>query len=107
MPITLTESEKLTIAKILNTDYVTVNDQLFNVGDVYITPAVETQVRAEITRWNSGAGSDFVSVEPNAANYGARINPDLEKADIRRNLANLLYLTDLLDDSTSIRLVRG
>lgn len=107
MPITLTESEKLKVAKILNTDYITVNDQIFNLGESYITPAVETAVRAELTRWDAGAGNDFVSVEPNTANYGARINPELEKADIRRNLTNLLYLNDLLDNSAGIVLLRG
>lgn len=107
MAVTLTEAEKLNIAKILNTDFVTINDQIFNLGTAYITPAVETAIRAELTRWSSGAGSEFVTVEPNTANFGARINPELEKADIRRNLANLLYLNDLLDSSTSIRLVRG
>ncbi len=101
----LTESQKLKLAQILQTDYITVNDQIFNLGASYITPEVETLLQEQIDRWDSGIGSDFVSVEPNTANYGARINPDLEKADIRRNIANLLYLRDYLAGQT--RLVRG
>jgi hypothetical protein len=101
----LTETQKLKLAQILGTDYITVNDQIFNLGTAYITAEVETQLIAQITRWDAGAGTDFVSVEPNTANYGARINPDLEKADIKRNIANLLYLKDYL--GTQIRLVRG
>lgn len=105
----LTEAQKLKIAKILNTDYVTVNDKIFDLGTTYITPEVETQVIAELARWDAGVGTDFVSVEPNTANYGARIDPELEKGDIRRNLINLLYLQDLLGrTSTSQKsLVRG
>ena len=103
-----TESEKLKIAKILNTNFVTVNDQLTNLGTDYITAAVETAVRAEITRWDAGAGSDFVSVEPNTANYGARIDPDLEKQDIRQNIANLLYLFEFAGSAgNSVTLLRG
>lgn len=101
----LTEAQKLKLAQILQTDYITVNDQIFNLGSAYITPEVETQLQAQIDRWDSGIGTDFVSVEPNTANYGARINPDLEKADIRRSIANLLYLRDYLAGQT--RLVRG
>lgn len=105
MAVTLTETEKLKCAQILGVDYIEVNDQVFNLGDQWITAAVETQIRAQITRWEAGAGTDFVSVEPNTANFGARIDPELEKNDIRRILANLLYLTDYA--GTQIRLVRG
>lgn len=102
----LTEAQKLKLAQILRTDYITVNDQIFNLGTAYITPEVETLLLAQIDRWESGVGSDFVSVEPNLANFGARIDPNLEKADIRRNIANLLYLDDLLVGG-QISLARG
>ena len=105
MAVTLTESEKLKCAQILGVDYIKVNDQVFNLGDEWITASVETEIRAQIARWDAGAGSNFVSVEPNTANFGARIDPELEKADIKRNIANLLYLTDLT--SGEVRLVRG
>lgn len=102
----LTESQKLKLAQILNTDYITVNDQIFNLGTDYITAAVETLLLAQIARWDAGVGTDFVAIEPNTANYGAKIDPNLEKADIRKNIANLLYLTDLLGNGQMI-LVRG
>ena len=105
MAVTLTESEKLKCAQILGVDYIEVNDQVFNLGDAWITASVETEIRAQIARWDAGVGTDFVSVEPNTANFGARINPELEKADIRRNIANLLYLRDYA--GTQVRLVRG
>ena len=102
----LTESQKLKLAQILGVDYITVNDQIFNLGTAYITPAVEEELLNQIDRWDAGIGSDFVSIEPNIANYGARIDPKLEKADIRKNIANLLYLTDLLPFG-SVSLMRG
>lgn len=103
----LTESQKLKLAQILGTDYITVNDQIFNLGTSYITAEVETQLIAQITRWDAGAGTEFVSIEPNTANYGARIDPELEKNDIRKNVANLLYLTDIFFGGGQVRLVRG
>lgn len=103
----LSEAQKLKLAQILGTDYIEVNDQIFNLGPSYITPEVENQLQEQIDRWDSGVGSDFVSVEPNTANFGARINPELEKADIRRNIANLLYLRDYSGGIGQIRLVRG
>lgn len=102
----LTEANKLDLAKILGVDYITVNDQITNLGTTYITAQVETNLLAEIARWNAGAGSDFVSIEPNTANYGARIDPSFEREDIRRNIANLLYLTDYTKGG-GIALVRG
>lgn len=103
----LSETDKLKIAKILGVDYVTINDQIFNLGSAYVTDAVVTMVQAEITRWDAGVGSDFVNIEPNTANYGARINPDNEKADIRKNIATLLYLQDLIGSFNTVSLVRG
>lgn len=103
----LTEANKLKLAQILGVDYIEVNDQIFNLGASYITPAVESLLLEQIDRWDSGVGSDFVSIEPNTANYGARIDPELEKADIRRNIANLLYLRDYAGGIGQIRLVRG
>lgn len=102
----LTESTKLKLAQILGMDYITVNDQIFNLGSVYITPAVEDLLQEQIDRWDAGVGTDFVSIEPNTANYGARIEPELEKKDIRRNIANLLYLTESMNGG-GVALVRG
>lgn len=103
----LTEANKLKLAQILSVDYIMVNDQIFNLGATYITAEVETLLLAQIARWDAGAGTDFVSIEPNTANYGARIDPELEKEDIRRNIANLLYLTDYVNGSSGVTLVRG
>ena len=102
----LTETQKLKLAQILGVDYIEVNDQIFNLGASYITPAVESLLLEQIDRWEAGAGSDFVAIEPNTANFGAKIDPNLEKADIRRNIANLLYLRDYSGTGQTV-LIRG
>lgn len=102
----LTEANKLKLAQILGVDYITVNDQIFNLGTEYITAEVESLLLAEIDRWDAGAGNDFVVITATSTNYGANIDPSQERADIRRNVANLLYLTELTGRG-GITLVRG
>lgn len=91
---TLTEAEKLDIAMILGVTYIDVNDKVTNLGDNYITAAVETKIRTELTRWTT-AGVDFVKVHPREKNFGAEIDPEREKLDIKKRLAALLYFTNL------------
>jgi len=106
MAVTLTESEKLKIAEILGVNYIEVNDQIFNLGEACITPTVEAGVRADIARWNAGVGADFVIIESSPANFGASINPEREKNDIRKSIANKLYLQGY-GIGGGTRLVRG
>lgn len=101
----LSEAQKLKLAQILGVDYIEVNDQIFNLGVSYITPEVETQLQAQVDRWDSGIGTNFVKVEPQGSNRGVSIDPEREKADIRKNIANLLYLTDYRP--SGMRTVRG
>lgn len=101
----LTESQKLKLAQILGTDYIAVNDQIFNLGSSYITAEVESMLQAQIDRWESGVGTNFVKVQPDSANKGVSIDPEREKSDIRRNIANLLYMKGFAPSQT--RLVRG
>lgn len=101
----LTESQKLKLAQILGVDYIEVNDQVFNLGSAWITAEVETQLQAQIDRWDAGVGTNFVKVEPNATNKGVSIDPEREKSDIRKNIANLLYLKSYR--TGGVRLVRG
>lgn len=101
-----TEDEKLRIAELLQTDYVAVNDQIFNLGAAYITAAVEAQVREYLDEWfEGGAGSDTTVVEPNDKNFGARIDPEKRRAQIRLAVSGKLYLKPPM--SGGIRLVRG
>lgn len=83
-----TAAEKLSIARILGITPTLLDAHLTSLG-VTVTSDVETAVRAELTRWTT-EGANFVSVEPKEANFGARIDPGLAQADIRRNIAVLL-----------------
>lgn len=64
-------------------------DYVLGINAVYITAEVETDVRAELTRWAT-AGSEFVKFTPTESNRGFNLNAGDEKADIRRNIALLL-----------------
>jgi hypothetical protein len=48
----------------------------------YITAQTETDVIAQLTRWDAGAGSSFVKVHPRERNYGVETNSEKEKDDI-------------------------
>jgi hypothetical protein len=87
MALTATEINK--IARILGTTKRYLNAHIENLGDD-LTAQDETDIRAEITRWDAGAGVDFTYVHPNVKNFGAEIDAEDVKRDIRRNIAVLL-----------------
>lgn len=93
-----TAEQKISICKILGVNGMDLDVRLSYYA-TYITAAVETAVIAEIARWTAGAGTDFVAVEPKEKNFGARIDPELEKTDIRKNLGLMLYCSDLIGSS--------
>jgi hypothetical protein len=97
--VALTEAQILKCARILGVTYIDVNDKITNLGTNYITAQVQTDIAAELLRWDT-AGIDFVSIEPQEKNFGARIDPEKQKNDIRKNLATLLYFTELRFSST-------
>ncbi len=60
-----------------------------------ITAEVEAMVIAELAAWELVKG-DYVAIEPKESNKGVRIDPNLARAAIRRNLANWLFFPDLV-----------
>ena len=92
-----TEVQKLSICKILGIDSITLQDRL----DFYstkITAAVETAVIDEITRWET-SGVQFVKLRATESNKGVETDSENAKADIKKNIAVLLFLTDLTKSS--------
>jgi hypothetical protein len=83
-------AQQLSICKILGINKVKLTAQLTYFAPD-ITSEIEAAVQDEIDRWDSGIGAKFTRVEPNSANFGARIDPDLAKEDVRQNIANLLF----------------
>lgn len=102
-------SEKRSISKILGANAIELDAHLAYHAS-RIDEGVETDVRAEIERWNSGIGTKFVTVEPNTKNFGAKIDPEAAKQDIRQNIKVLLCM-DLADGtagaSDSFEIARG
>lgn len=105
----LTETQILKIARILNTPgqpvtYVDVYDNVTYYWATHITAQVETDVAAELVRWNAVADS-FDDFAPTESNQGLVSRINREKNDIRSNLATLLYMTSL--NFGAGRLIRG
>lgn len=98
----ISKSNKLKICTILGVDIIQLDTQLAAYSD-YIDSETETAIAAEIARWDAGAGTDFVSLEPKESNKGVRTSASLEKDDIRQNLAVLLMASDWASASGSIQ----
>lgn len=105
MAVNLTEDERLDVCEICNVNIIELNHRLLWF-EAKITPAVEDKVRGLIDRWKAGVGTDFVEVQPTTTNKGVSIDPNREKNDIRRAIANYLWISDLMTFN-SPRLVRG
>lgn len=76
----------------------------------YITAEVESQVGDLILEWfpasGTAAGRDFTNIHPMERNFGAEIRPGERRNAIRREIADLLYLTEYMTLG-SPRLVRA
>lgn len=99
MAVTLTEAEKLDIAKVLTTPgkiitYIDVNDKVANLGEAYITAAVETDIRELLTEWGT-IKNDNVTFTATESNEGFNLTGESRKNRVRRELAGLLYFTDM------------
>lgn len=90
-----TESQKLSICKIVGIDIINLQERL-NYYVAYITAEVETQVAAELARWDT-AGTQFVRLRAKESNKGVETSSDDAKNDIRKNIATLLFLADYIN----------
>jgi len=99
-------TNKLKICKILGVNSTKLNERLEYFA-AYINAEVETQVVAEIERWDDGAGTKFIWAEPNVKNFGGGFDPEREKRDIRNNIAILLFFEELIGNSESFVIERG
>lgn len=72
-----------------------------------ITDSDKTKVLAKVDEWTT-AGGNFTAIMPTEANFGAKINPNDAKAQIRRQIAQMIYCGDMVSSGGSqIRLERG
>jgi hypothetical protein len=91
--MSFTRTEAITIAKILGIDRIVLENHIA-LYPSEIDSTVEGLVRDEITRWTGGISTNFTSIEPKERNFGARIDPSAAKADVQKNIANLLLIGD-------------
>ncbi len=103
------DAQLVKLTRITGVDSVTLANVL-NIYEAEITTEVETQAGALILEWfpvsGEGAGRDFVDVAPKERNFGADIKTDRLRAAIRKELGEILYLTDYMTSGSSSRLVR-
>lgn len=83
-----TETQELSIVKILGTTPSLLDAHLTSLGAT-LTTAIETEVIAEIDRWNT-SGAKFTKIHPKERNYGVETFPEAVKTDIKANIARLL-----------------
>lgn len=99
-----TEDQKLDIGGVLRIDQIKLQQQL-DAYATYITPAVEAKVISLLADY-AAVSDNYVKFTPTESNEGFNLNPGDQKADIRNEIAKLLFfdLTDI--GSGQNRLVR-
>lgn len=95
----LSEANAINIAQILGIAPFEVTDQIAWIGDRF-TAAVQTAVEAQITLWTAGASTNYTDIEPNMANFGAKIRAESARKAIRERIAVLLERPDWASGST-------
>lgn len=98
-----TETQKLNIGKVLGigADYL---EDLLAYRVAGITDEVVAQVAVELTNWATYS-TDFTKIHPTESNKGVETFPEKMQANIKNNIANLLFLQDYVGGSA--RLSRG
>lgn len=86
-----TPTQKTLLCRILLVTPRVLNAQLDYLG-ADLTADIQTAVSDELDRWESGVGGNFTRIQPKDANFGAEINPEDAKADIRTNIFVLLEM---------------
>ena len=104
---TFSEAQVTDLAEILETNSINLAERL-NLYASSITESDKTKVLAKVATWQASAGDNFTSIRPKEANFGAEINPDKQKNQIKRQIAALILCDDLVSSGgMGGRLVRG
>lgn len=86
------ETKRLKITEILGITTLQLGVKLDAYAE-HLTAAVETRVDAQITRWESGIGEDFDTIEARGENFGLNTNPESERDDVREKIMKHLFFT--------------
>lgn len=96
---TFTASQVTDLCEILEVDSNFLTNHLSYHASI-ISDSDKTKVLSKIDEWAT-AGADFTAIEPNVRNFGAKINPDSQKNQIRSQIASLLHAKHLLEGFNS------
>lgn len=89
---TISETTKKSIAEKLRADVVLLDVHLITYAE-YITDETVTRINNLLSRWDEeDLDANFTQTQPNIKNFGAKINPDDVRDDIRTKLETLLML---------------
>ena len=100
-----TEAQKLKICRITGVTSDLLEDVL-SFRAAAITAEVESQVGDLITEYfANGVNRNVTKIRPNLKNFGADIDPNDTRAQIKGEIATLLYMTEVV--SSGERLMRG
>lgn len=89
----LSEANEIKTGQILGLAPFEITDQITWIGDRF-TAAVQSAVEAQITLWDAGASTNYTNIEPNVANFGAKISAESARKAIRERIAVLLERPD-------------
>ncbi len=101
-----TEEQQIAITEVLGITRDSLTSHLVYLGS-QVTQAVIDRIVVHLGAWDAGIGSDFIEVEPNNANLGARIRPGQAREQIQNAIANLLNIASWGGSSTEVYLERG
>lgn len=87
----MTEPQQIAITEILGITRDSLTSQLVYLG-ARLTQGVIDRIAAHITSWNAGIGSNWIDIEPNTANFGAKIKRSAAREQIQNAIANLLEM---------------
>lgn len=89
----LTEAQQNTVCQILGITPSALTEQLTWISTDF-TSQRQTDIEAQITLWDAGAGTKTTKIRAKESNRGVETNPYAVRADIKRNIAVLLERPD-------------
>lgn len=103
----LTEANENKVCQILGITPSVLDYQLTMLGSTF-TAQRQTDVEAQITLWDAGAGTKTTKLHPTESNKGVETSPGMARSIIQKNIALLLEREDWFNSGgITSRLMRG
>lgn len=91
MANSLTDAEKASIVTMYDDFDAIELDERLTFYDDQITTAMDAEIKAQVVNWDA-IDEKFVSIEPNAANRGVRLDYGNRRSRIRDVIGKLLFM---------------